>query len=556
MHEPFIYKLVPALVEQMGKAYPEIKEKQSHVQNVIKSEEESFLRTLDTGLELFSRIAAQRKSEGQLVIPGRDVFILYDTYGFPYDLTEIIANEQGFQLDRSGFDEAMTAQQDKSRRASKFSSTSVSLVFAVEDVPKTEPLHHNVEVAEAHILDHKLLDVEDGKAKAALILDRTPFYAESGGQVSDVGIIRSPNGFFEMIVTEMQNRDNRILHMGTIEGGDPSTGMSVIAAIDSPRRWDIMRNHTATHLAHAALRKVLGDHVKQSGSYVGPDYMRFDFSHHQPMTAEEIRQVEEIVNTDIIAGYPVVTDVMDIDSAKKSGAMALFGEKYGDTVRVVSVPGVSKELCGGTHVLNTGQIGSFVIVAETGIASGVRRIECITGRKATEYLLSLKQFRQQVSQAVNRPESEALEGVRQLKDANTTLQKEIKKTKAAMFSGSGQRVGDEIAIAGVTLLTNDFGDTDKETMTAWIDAVKEKNEPVVAVAVGVSDGKTNVIAAASARAVSEFKVDIGALAKEIFPQFGGRGGGKAGFAQGSIATSDTGQFFAAFTAALKQRLGV
>jgi alanyl-tRNA synthetase len=314
-----------------------------------------------------------------------------------------------------------------------------------------------------------------------------------------------------------------------------------------------MRNHTVTHLTQAALRKVLGDQVKQSGSYVGPDYMRFDFSHHQPMTAEELRQVEEIVNGEIIKGHPVVTEVMDIESAKKTGAIALFGEKYGDTVRVVSIADVSKELCGGTHVENTGQIGSFVIVAESGIASGVRRIECITGRKATEYLLSLKQFRQQVSQTVNRPESEALEGVRQLRDANSELQKEIKKTKAAMFAGIGAQIGDETKLSGVTLITNNFGVTDKGTMTAWIDSVKEKNEPVAAVAVGMVEGKQSVIIAASNKAVTDFKVDVGALAKELFPKFGGRGGGKPGFAQGSIS-GEPAEFLSACAAILKARL--
>ncbi len=554
MHEPFIYKLVPALVEQMGKAYPEIKEKQSHVQNVIKSEEESFLRTLDTGCELFDRVADKVKAGGGKVVPGDEVFKLYDTYGFPFDLTEIIATEHNLVLDQVGFEKAMKEQQKRSKDAGGFGADTRWLDIVKRISP--EGLHPTRFVRESMKIN---ATIEHGEGNLTpnvwIVLDQTPFYAESGGQISDTG--RISNATICMEVKDIKIVDGVYAHLGLLTRGELKdlTPQTVTAEVDSPRRWDIMRNHTVTHLAHAALRKVLGEHVKQSGSYVGPDKMTFDFSHHRPMISEEIRQVEEIVNADIIAGHPVVTDIMDIESAKKSGAMALFGEKYGDTVRVVSVPGVSKELCGGTHVQNTGQIGSFVIVAETGIASGVRRIECITGRKATEYLLSLKQFRQQVSQAVNRPEGEALEGVRQLKDANATLQKEIKKAKAAMFSGGGQRVGDEIAIAGVTLLTNDFGDTDKETMTAWIDAVKEKNEPVAAVAVGVCDGKTSVIAAASARAVSEFKVDIGALAKVVFPQFGGRGGGKPGFAQGSIATPDTDRFFAALTAALKQKLG-
>jgi alanyl-tRNA synthetase len=555
MHEPFIYKLVPSLVDQMGKAYPEIKEKQSHVQNVIKAEEESFLRTLDTGCELFDRVANKVKAGSGKIVPGDEVFKLYDTYGFPYDLTEIIATEHNLVLDQVGFETAMKEQQKRSRDAGSFGSTlGVSQQLGVGDLPNTAFKRDALSLS-AQILYTAAVFINSEESQV-IVLDQTPFYAEAGGQVSDIGSMSSDR--WSLNVVQMACQQGVYVHIckpeDKLKWPIPYIGQTVTASVNAARRWDIMRNHTATHLAHAALRKVLGEHVKQSGSYVGPDYMRFDFSHHQPMTPEEIRQVEEIVNGEIIAGHPVVTEEMDINSAKKSGAMALFGEKYGDTVRVVSVPGVSKELCGGTHVQNTGQIGSFVIVAETGIASGVRRIECITGQEATEYLLGLKQFRQQVSQIINRPESEALDGVRQLKEANAALQKEIKKAKAAMFAGIGGTVGDEIRIGGVTLFTNDFGDTDKETMTAWIDSVKERNEPVVAVAVGGSEGKTSVIAAASARAVNECKIDVGALAKEVFPKFGGRGGGKAGFAQGSIS-AETGEFLVAFAAALKAKLG-
>ncbi|MBI5268038.1 MAG: alanine--tRNA ligase, partial [candidate division Zixibacteria bacterium] len=468
MHEPFIYKLVPALVAEMGEAYPEIKEKQNHVQNVIKAEEESFLRTLDTGCQLFDRVADRVKASGSKVVPGEEVFKLYDTYGFPYDLTEIIATEHNLVLDQVGFEKAMQEQQERSRAGASFLSTNASvsawLEFANRGKPlqPTEPAHEIKLSDEPMSIGTELLTgttLPDGRVAVALA--RSPFYSESGGQVSDTGRIYSPSIYID--VKEVEKVNGVLVHVGTFKDSVRNRFASepVTAEIDSDRRRDIMRNHTATHLAHAALRKVLGEHVKQSGSYVGPEYMRFDFSHHQPMTPEEIRQVEEIVNGDIIAGHPVVTEEMDVDSAKKSGAMALFGEKYGDTVRVVSVPGVSKELCGGTHVQSTGQIGSFVIVAETGIASGVRRIECITGRKATEYLLGLKQFRREIGQTVNRPESEALEGVRQLKDSNAALQKEIKKAKAAMFSGKGGTVGEEIMIGAVTLATNDFGETDK-----------------------------------------------------------------------------------------------
>lgn len=571
MHEPFIYKIVPALVEQMGSAYPEIKEKQAHVQNVIKAEEESFLRTLDTGCELFDRVAAKVKAGGGKVVPGDEIFKLYDTYGFPYDLTEIIATENNLVLDKRGFDDALDAQRRRSLAAADFKNSSRSFWMYLDNDAHPDRQFYGylsdagpaIRVDDAE-LRHEFYDPARSSMPNAqfelsgdvhyLVLSKTPFYVESGGQVSDKGDIFTKRWRFRVSVMHLHKGWH--IHEGEfVEGNSEEVvhGELVTAEVDSTRRWDIMRNHTVTHLTQAALRKVLGDQVKQSGSYVGPDYMRFDFSHHQPMTPDEIRQVEEIVNGEIIKGHKVDTVEMPIDEAKKTGAMALFGEKYGDTVRVVSIADVSKELCGGTHVQNTGQIGSFVIVAESGIASGVRRIECITGRKATEYLLSLKQFRQQVSQAVNRPESEALEGVKQLRDANSELQREIKRAKAAMFSGKGAQVGEEIKLGAFTLLTNNFGETDKDTMTAWIDSVKEKNEPVAAVAVGMVEGKQSVFIAASNKAVSDFKVDVGALAKELFPKFGGRGGGKPGFAQGSIS-GEPAEFLAACTAILKAKL--
>jgi alanyl-tRNA synthetase len=548
MHEPFIYKIVPALVEQMGAAYPEIKEKQAHVQNVIKAEEESFLRTLDTGCELFDRVAGKVKAGGGKVVPGEEVFKLYDTYGFPYDLTEIIAAENNLVLDQVGFEKAMKEQQERSRAASAFTNflSGVKRIYP-ESVQPTQFVREPMKI-DAMMTHGEASPIPN----VQVVLDNTPFYAESGGQISDIGRISNATVCIE--VKDVRVVDGVYMHLGVLTRGGRKDlfRQQVTAEIDYSRRWDIMRNHTVTHLTQAALRKVLGDQVKQSGSYVGPDYMRFDFSHHQPMTPDEIRQVEEIVNGEIIKGHPVVTEVMDIETAKKTGAMALFGEKYGNTVRVVSVAAVSKELCGGTHVENTGQIGSFVIVAESGIASGIRRIECITGRKATEYLLSLKQFRHQVSQTVNRPEADALEGVRQLRESHAELQKENKKAKAAMFSGKGAQVGEETKLGGVTLITNNFGETDKDTMTAWVDSVKGKNEPVVAVAVGNIEGNM-VIMAASNKAVVDFKVDVGAITKELLPKFGGRGGGKPGFAQGSI-TGEPVDFLSACVSMLKAKL--
>ncbi|MCK4632069.1 MAG: alanine--tRNA ligase, partial [candidate division Zixibacteria bacterium] len=405
MHEPFIHTLVPTLVDAMSDAYPEIREKQSHIVNVIRSEEESFLRTLETGMNLFEQVAKKVKGTGGTIIDGDDVFKLYDTYGFPYDLTEIIAGEQGLTLDQSGFDTAMAKQKEQSKAgAGGISSDQRLTEEALKDlIPGSKRnLEETSFVYGKYRLETRLL-LNTGRGKISfkdgstvfsalpdrvLVLTSTPFYAESGGQVSDTG--RIFNNAFELIITTVSDYRDYYCHVGQFKRGsneDIEEGSTVTAEVDVERRWDIQRNHTATHLAHKALRDVLGTHVKQSGSYVGPDRLRFDFSHHQPMTPGEIQRVEQIVNEQILKADAVDTNEMNIDEAKKSGATALFGEKYDDVVRVVSIADFSKELCGGTHVTNTSQIGPFFITLETGIASGVRRLEAITGREAIKLML-------------------------------------------------------------------------------------------------------------------------------------------------------------------------
>jgi alanyl-tRNA synthetase len=369
----------------------------------------------------------------------------------------------------------------------------------------------------------------------AILLEKTPFYTEAGGQISDTGSISGPG--FSVEISAMLDLKGSHFHIGKLVEGSLENlkkGAEVTVEVDAEHRWDITRNHTATHLTHAALRKVLGTHIKQSGSYVGPDRLRFDFSHHQPMTPDEIQKVEEIVNEQILKGSKVQTEVMDVESAKKSGAMALFGEKYGDTVRVVSVEGFSKELCGGTHVDNVSQIGPFFITLETGVASGVRRLEAITGREAIKYMLDAKQFQQQVSSIVGRTEADAVEGVRQLQEANLALQKEIKKVKAELFSGSARSVGEETTIGRVRMVTNDFGKTDRDMMAGWIDAQKARHETVVAFGLGMVNDKMTFMSSASHQAVSQLRLHVGNLSKQLLPQFGGRGGGKPSFAQGTV----------------------
>jgi len=554
MHRPFIHRLVPVLAAEMGDAYPEIREKQPHLENVIRTEEESFGRTLETGLELFERVARKVAGEGSAVVPGEEVFRLYDTYGFPYDLTEIIAAERGLRLDREGFDRAMERQRTQSKAGARFAAqvSSLNEVLDAAGLRAAPTVFARDRFEAAASIQHVFPWPGGDPRRVGIILDTTPFYTEAGGQVDDTGVIVGPGAAVR--VEAVHGYRDWSVHEGVVTEGSPAdlrAGDGVTAKIDAERRWAIMRNHTVTHLTHAALRTVLGPHIKQSGSYVGPDRMRFDFSHHRPMTPEEIREVERLVNEQILRGTAVQTEIMDIDAARRTGAMALFGEKYGDRVRVVSVPGFSKELCGGTHVQNVAQIGPFFITLETGIASGVRRLEAITGTAAIGYMLDAKQFRSEAAQAVGRSEKDALEGVRQLRENCAELQRELKRVKAEMFSGSPRAVGAEEQIGAVTLATHDFGDTDRDIMAGWIDRQKDRPDPVVAVALGKVDGKQVYVASASSEAVSRHRVNIGALSKEILPQFGGRGGGKPTFAQGSVADeAEAARVFAAVRASL------
>lgn len=544
--EPFIYKLVPTLAKEMGDVYPEISEKENHIVNVIKAEEESFGRTLETGLELFEKLAKSSKGG---TIDGAEVFKLYDTYGFPYDLTELMASEKGLKLDQTGFDKAMEEQKTKSRAGASFAASSNITINYSSDTP-TEFVRDRL-VCEAKLLHYEKLDDEN----YAVVLMRTPFYVESGGQVSDRGVIFTDMFTFE--VESMHKQQDIYIHVGKLTKGsfdNLELPTVVTAQVKSERRWHIMRNHTVTHLTHKALRTVLGDHIKQSGSYVGPDRMRFDFSHHQPMTDEEIENVEKIVNDEILKATPVKTEEMNIEDAKKSGAMALFGEKYDDDVRVVSVGNFSKELCGGTHVDNVAQIGPFFITLETGIASGVRRIEAITGAEAIKYMLNAKAYRKEVAKLVNRPETESLAGVESLKEQNSQLSKELKKVKAEMFSGGSSSVGDEQKIGDIKFVTNDFGDTDRDIMASWVDSQKEKNEPIFVIALGMVNDKRTYLAASSQAALDK-KVKAGDITKELLPIFGGRGGGKPNFAQGSVDNeTDADELFAKAAELIKNKL--
>ncbi len=533
--EPIICKLVPTVIDIMGGYFTELRAKQNHIEAVIRSEEERFGELLDTGLELFASLERKVKGSGSKVIPGEDIFKLYDTYGFPVDMTATMADEAGLKLDMAGFEKAMSAQQEQSRAGSGFATQMLSNaidLFEKKGWPKEKTTFVRDEHGPVFEWKTKALDITGVDSEAAIILRETPFYVESGGQTGDIGNIENDKA--RMIVTGLIKHKDYIIHTGRMETGSQADLIGdVIARIDAERRKDIMRNHTATHLLQAALRKVIGGHVKQSGSLVEPDRLRFDFAHYKALIPEEIAEVEKIVNEEILTAIKVTTEEKPVEEAMKSGAMALFGEKYGDTVRVVSVDDFSKELCGGTHVSNTAEIGSFIITSESAIASGIRRIEAVTGRKAAELSRFAKATVDQVGAELNVPAEQVVDAVKRLTSIVTDLQKENKKLKTERFSGGGNSIGTKEKIGSIEFAHWQFGESDQETMSGWIDGLKSKNEPVVAIAVGLVNGKGTFMGAASSQAVAG-GVNMRDIVVASANAVEGRGGGKDSFARGSL----------------------
>jgi alanyl-tRNA synthetase len=524
--QPFFYKLVPTLVREMGDYYTELVQGEGRAAEILAQEESRFAETLATGMALLDAETAKLTSS---VIPGETVFRLYDTYGFPVDLTADVARERGYTIDQQGFDAAMAAQRDRGRSASKFG---VALKDSVKLSGKTgfsgyDRLTGAGRIT-ALIFDGAVVDTLSVGQEGQVVLDETPFYAEGGGQMGDSGTLSGASARFA--VRDTQKIGASFAHIGALESGTLRVGDELQARVDGERRTAIALNHSATHLLHAALRAVLGKHVQQKGSLVAPDRLRFDFSHTQAVAADDLRKIEEMVNRAIRRNDPAQTRVMALDDAVAAGAMSLFGEKYESDVRVLSFGDFSMELCGGTHVERTGDIGLFKIISETGVAAGVRRIEALTGQAAYEWVVRLDQVMRDIAGALRGSREDVDEKVRELVDRSKRLEKEIQQLRSKLATGqSGDVSAQAKAVGGVKVLAVQVEGADAKALRDSVDQLKQKLGSSVVVLATVQDGKVVLVAGVSADLVAQLKA--GDIAGAVAAQVGGRGGGRADFAQ-------------------------
>ena len=524
--DSFFHKLVAPLAAEMGGAYPELVKTQAHVEKVLKKEEERFAETLDQGMEMLESAIAKLKSKQ---IPGDVVFKLYDTYGFPVDLTADIARERELTVDQEGFAAAMGQQRDRARAASKFRSAGGD---AFKTDAESEFLGYDGTEAGSEIVslykDGGPVQTLAAGEEGAVILSATPFYAESGGQIGDTGILVTDGKLFQ--VGDTQKSGKAIVHFGNVEQGELIVGDKVEAAVDADRRQAIRLNHTATHLVHAALRRVLGDHVTQKGSLVAPDRLRFDFSHYDSVAAEQIREIEDLVNDVIRQNVAAATDEMTYDEAIQAGAMALFGEKYGDKVRVLKLGDFSIELCGGTHVDRTGDIGVFKITSEGGVASGIRRIEAVTGKGAMKWIGSNQQILINVAGMLRSHPDQAAAKVSQLLQRSKDLEKELSAAKQALITGKGSDPFEGVQeIAGIKVLVTRMDGADAKTLRNAVDQFKDRLQNAVVVLGSVDDGKVRLAAGVTKNNID--KIQAGDLIRPVAEQVGGKGGGRPDFAE-------------------------
>ena len=531
MDELFFHKLVAPLAKEMGDAYPELRKAQAHVKKVLEKEGERFAETLDQGMIILESAIADLDGKQ---IPGDVVFKLYDTYGFPLDLTADIARERGLTIDERGFETAMSTQRDRARAASKFGSTLKLTGHAptVKIDMKTEFLGYEgiAGVSEIHSLyrDGAAVDSLSEGEEGAVILLSTPFYAESGGQIGDSGILVAAGNLFH--VDDTQKSANAIVHYGLVEQGELKVGQEMEAVVDADRRQAIRLNHTATHLMHEALRQVLGDHVTQKGSLVAQDRLRFDFSHDEGVTTEQLQEIENLVNNEIRKNVATETKIMSYDEAIKSGAMALFGEKYGDDVRVLQLGDFSVELCGGTHVERTGDIGTFKITSEGGVASGIRRIEALTGQGAMQWIATSQRNLNELAGLLRSQPEQAAEKVKLLLKRTKSLEKELATARQAIANEQAVDYSDAVQeISGIKVLAKRMDGADAKTLRDAVDRFKHKLKNAVVVLGSVDNGKVRLAVGVTSNNTD--KIRAGDLIKPVAEQVGGKGGGRPDFAQ-------------------------
>ncbi|WP_322055173.1 alanine--tRNA ligase [Paraburkholderia bannensis] len=525
----FFHKLVNDLVAEMGAAYPELAEAQQRVTDVLRQEEERFFETIEHGMSILDTALADLDAKGGKTLDGELAFKLHDTYGFPLDLTADVCRERNVTVDEAAFDEAMARQREQARAAGKFKmaqgleySGAKTTFHGYEEIA-----FDDAKVVALYVDGASVNEVKTGQ-DAVVVLDHTPFYAESGGQVGDQGVISNASIRFAVADTLKVQADVSG-HHGTLEQGTLKVGDVVKAEIDAIRRARTQRNHSATHLMHKALREVLGAHVQQKGSLVDADKTRFDFAHNAPMTDDEIRRVEQIVNAEVLANAPGIVRVMSYDDAVKGGAMALFGEKYGDEVRVLDL-GFSRELCGGTHVHRSGDIGLFKIVMEGGVAAGIRRVEAITGDNAVRFVQDLDARINAAAAALKAQPSELTQRIGQVQDQVKALEKELGALKSKMASSQGDELaGQAIEVNGVHVLAATLEGADSKTLRETVDKLKDKLKSAAIVLAAVEGGKVSLIAGVTAEASK--KVKAGELVNFVAQQVGGKGGGRPDMAQ-------------------------
>ena len=526
--KPFFYKLIDALDQEMGDAYPELRQHRGHVERVLKTEEQRFAETLEQGMRILEDAIGKMKGD---TIDGKTVFKLYDTYGFPADLTADVAREKDLHIDQDGFDVEMEAQRSRARASSQFSAVSDN--FNLDAYPPSKFLGYEKHAAAAKVVailqNDTVIDQLENGDQAIVILDHTPFYAESGGQVGDIGAI-SIDDETVFRVTDTQKQDEVYLHIGSLISGELNIGAKVSAAIDGDYRRAVMLNHSATHLMHAALRKVLGEHVQQKGSLVDAEKLRFDFSHYQPVEHDQIVEIETIVNNEIRGNLKTRAESMDMEAAKKSGAIALFGEKYGDVVRVLKIGSDSIELCGGTHVPRAGDIGLFKIVFETGIASGVRRIEAVTGEAAVKRFIDSEDKLDTAAQKLKASRDELLPRIEQLQANNRSLEKQIEALKSKLASQTGGDLASQAKqLKGIKVLAAKLDGANVKTLRDTVDQLKNKLGAAAVVLASSEGDKVSIIAGVT-KAESK-QISAGDLANLVAEQCGGRGGGRPDMAQ-------------------------